>query len=170
MILFYRHSRQWVTSASSETAPRVASSKQQEGAYKPFTLLMGDQCREDICSNSVIRGAAAVSTALGFWNPIQQTIDWPVMLLTVSFCVFCHREEALSQEPHGPFFFAARDAHAMWVWDPQFTASGLCKYCSHSRHGCEQRRKEVSAIGVTSLLPRAARGSKSVCSWWVDVL
>lgn len=68
------------------------------------------------------------------------------------------------------FFFAARDAHAMWVWDPQFTASGLCKYCSHSRHGCEQRRKEVSAIGVTSLLPRATRGSKSVCSWWVDVL
>lgn len=105
MILFYRHSRQWVTSASSETAPRVASSKQQEGAYKLFTLLMGDQCREDICSNNVIRGAAAVSTALGFWNPIQQTIDWPVVLLTVSFCVFCHREEALSQEPMALFFF-----------------------------------------------------------------
>lgn len=109
MILFYRHSRQWVTSASSETAPTEASSKQQElrkkGAYKLFTLLMGDQCREDICSNKVIRGAAAVSTALGFWNPIQQTIDRPVVLLTVSFCVFLPSRRITLPGTPWPFFF-----------------------------------------------------------------
>lgn len=108
MILFSRHSRQWFTSASSEAAPREASPKQQElhkkGAYKLFTLLLGDQCREDICPSNVIRGAAADSTALSFWTPIKQTVHWPVVLLTVSLCVFCYREEALSQEPHGPFF------------------------------------------------------------------
>lgn len=51
-----------------------------------------------------------------------------------------------SQEP---LAFVARDAHVMWVWDPQFTASGLSKYCSHSRHDCEHWRKETSVIGAT---------------------
>jgi len=50
----------------------------------------------------------------------------------------------------------------MWVWDLQFTASGLSKYCSHSRDCCEWWRKEMSVIRVTSLFPRAEAGSTSV--------
>lgn len=67
-----------------------------------------------------------------------------------------------NDSPRNPLAFAARDAYAMWVWDLQFTASGLSKYCSHSRHCCEWWRKEMSVIRVTSPFPIAEAGSKSV--------
>lgn len=78
-----------------------------------------------------------------------------------NWCWDC--EWLLSQEP---LAFVAYDAYAMWVWDLECSASGLSKYCSHSRHCCEWWRKEMSVIRVTSLFPITESGSKSVAWRW----
>lgn len=110
MILFYRHSRQWVTSASSETAPTEASSKQQElhkkGAYKLFYTVDGrpmqggyllQQCHQR-CSSS-FHSSRLLESHPADHRPACRAADCFFLRF------FCHREESLSQEPHGPFFF-----------------------------------------------------------------